>query len=252
MTFNIRFENREDLENCWEDRREFLCEVIRRHSPEIIGTQETTWHQIQYLCDHLPGYRLQASNRIIDDTCQYPTLFYRQERFEVTEGGDRWLSRTPLIHRSKDWDSTFPRMMSYGLFQDQETGFTVWAIVTHLDHQGREARWQQARLIASFIQRHSGACILMGDFNDGPDSEPHRLLTGAEVGLHDTWQTLGRTEGEQSMTHHGFTGTPQKTRMDWILVSAHFRLHDAQIVRDHQNGQYPSDHYPYLVDLEWR
>jgi endonuclease/exonuclease/phosphatase family metal-dependent hydrolase len=62
---------------------------------------------------------------------------------------------------------------------------------------------------------------------------------------------LGREEDEKSMTHHGFTGMPKKTRMDWILVSKHFRVIDAQIIRDNSEGSYPSDHYPYMVDLEW-
>jgi endonuclease/exonuclease/phosphatase family metal-dependent hydrolase len=54
------------------------------------------------------------------------------------------------------------------------------------------------------------------------------------------------------MTHHGFTGIPQKTRMDWVLVSKHFRVVDARIIRDNAEGRYPSDHFPYLVELEWR
>ncbi|MBW2094627.1 MAG: endonuclease, partial [Deltaproteobacteria bacterium] len=68
----------------------------------------------------------------------------------------------------------------------------------------------------------------------------------------DTWQVLGRKEDAQSFTHHGFTGIGQNGRIDWILVSPHFRIKDAAIIRDHFNGRYPSDHFPYLVDLTFK
>jgi endonuclease/exonuclease/phosphatase family metal-dependent hydrolase len=142
-------------------------------------------------------------------------------------------------------------MMSYGVFQDRETGRKLLIIVTHLDHQGTEARLQQARLIVSFLKKHSVPAVVMGDFNDRPGSRTHELLTSSDVGLYDTWQLLGKNEGEESMTHHGFSGLPQKTRMDWILVSSHFRARRARIIRDNAQGFYPSDHFPYLVDLEW-
>jgi endonuclease/exonuclease/phosphatase family metal-dependent hydrolase len=53
------------------------------------------------------------------------------------------------------------------------------------------------------------------------------------------------------MTHHDFHGNCCKFRMDWILVTPEFRVLDAFIVRDHMNGRYPSDHFPYTVNLDW-
>lgn len=252
MTFNIRFENQADVGNRWEDRRDLVCDVIRSSAPDMVGTQEGTWQQLIYLQSQLAGYVLHAPQRVIDDICQYPTLFYQKNRFDPAGGGDRWLSTTPAIHRSKDWNSAFPRMMSWGRFYDRQAEQYVWVVVTHLDHVNSAARWQQGLLVGEFVKACSGPCIAMGDFNDQPNSRIHQLLTSGEVGLQDTWQVLGRPENELSMTHHGFEGIPQKTRMDWILVSEHFQVKDAHIVRDHLNGQYPSDHYPYTADIEWR
>jgi endonuclease/exonuclease/phosphatase family metal-dependent hydrolase len=58
-------------------------------------------------------------------------------------------------------------------------------------------------------------------------------------------------EDFKSYTHHGFDGIPKKARLDWILVSKHFIVRDASVVRDHDGGRYPSDHFPYVVDLDW-
>lgn len=40
--------------------------------------------------------------------------------------------------------------------------------------------------------------------------------------------------------------------MDWILVSRDFVVRDAVVIRDHVEGLYPSDHFPYMATLEWR
>ncbi|OPX40556.1 MAG: hypothetical protein B1H13_06920 [Desulfobacteraceae bacterium 4484_190.3] len=80
--------------------------------------------------------------------------------------------------------------------------------------------------------------ILMGDFNDIPGSNVHQLL--------------GRKERQDGFTHHGFTGIPQKGRIDWILASSRFAIRDAVIIQDHFNGRYPSDHFPYMVDLAFK
>ena len=252
ITFNIRFDDYQNGENAWQYRRELVIQVIKRYSPSILGTQEGRWHQLVYLKEQLGEYAIHVPDRVIDDTCQYPTLFYCKKRFHVEEGGEFWLSKTPAVHLSKNWNSAFPRMMSYGLFLDQETGKRLWILVTHLDHKRGQARWEQAKIIGEFIRKHEGPAIVMGDFNDRPDSSVHDLLTREKFGLYDTWQVLGRKEDELSMTHHGFQGTPQKTRMDWIFVSRHFQVLDAHIIRDSSEGRYPSDHFPYRVDLEWR
>jgi endonuclease/exonuclease/phosphatase family metal-dependent hydrolase len=187
----------------------------------------------------------------LDEKSQYPTLFYRHDRVELLEGGEFWLSKSPDVHLSKDWDSAFPRMMNHGLFREKQTGKLLRASVTHLDHMGSEARKQQAGIIRRWIAEQKEPVILMGDFNENPGEIVHGILTSTETGLRDTWQILGREESEESMTSHDFSGVPQKGRLDWILVSRHFSVKDAAIIRDHHGNRYPSDHFPYQAQLEW-
>jgi endonuclease/exonuclease/phosphatase family metal-dependent hydrolase len=251
MTFNLRFENNIDGDNSWNQRRDIVVEVVKKYSPSVLGTQEGTPRQIEYMREHLPEYEAHIPDRPVDETCQYPTLFCRSDEVLVQEGGEFWLSCTPDIHRSKDWDSAFPRMMSYALCRYRPTGKPFWVIATHLDHMSSQARLQQARIILEWVKERTAPVALMGDFNDHPGSPPHRLLTSAEDSLLDSWQALGREENENSMTHHGFLGTPRKHRLDWILLSPRFRVLDARIIRDHNNGRYPSDHFPYMVECEY-
>jgi endonuclease/exonuclease/phosphatase family metal-dependent hydrolase len=251
MTFNLRFENDNDGLNGWSYRRKSVTRLINKHAPSILGTQEGKLSQLSYLQKNLPAYRIHSPNRIRDDNSQCPTLFIKHDEFEVLEGKEEWLSKTPDIHLSKDWDSAFPRMMSYAKLLHKKSDTYLWVVVTHLDHIGIEARYNQAKIIADWAANVQEPIILMGDFNDNPGSPVHEVLTTPDTTLRDTWQILKRKENHDSFTNHGFDGIPQKTRMDWILVSPHFHITDAAIIRDNVAGRYPSDHFPYCVDLEW-
>lgn len=252
MTFNLRFENDHDGENGWPYRRDLVVRTILRHAPFILGTQEGIQRQLGYLRDRLEAYELYLpARRVLDERSQCPTLLYRRDELELLEGDELWLSKTPEKHLSKDWDSAFPRMIGYALLRHRKTGRELWAGVTHLDHMGTEARFQQARLAGRWVKERRRPVILMGDFNDAPDSPAYRELVGEETGLTDTWRALGYGEDESSMTSHDFHGVPRKARLDWILAGDAFAVRRAAVLRDHEGSRYPSDHFPYVAELEW-
>ena len=251
MTFNIRFENEEDGPNAWVYRRDLVTGLIRKYEPLILGTQEGMIHQLKYIQDEIPEYQMHAPGRVSvsEGRAQYPTLYFHKKEVDVLEGDEFWLSKTPRTY-SKDWDSAFPRMMSCARVRIRGLATPTWIAVTHLDHMGARARYEQAKIILRWARDLSGPVILMGDFNDHPGSDVHRLLTSPDAGLKDTWQLLGLKEDPACFTLHGFDGIPQKTRMDWILVSSPFRVKAAQVIRDHRGKSYPSDHFPYMAEVE--
>ncbi len=252
MTFNIRFENDHDGENSWERRRELVTQLVETHRPCVLGTQEGMTRQLRYLQDRLDGYELLAPGRYWEESCQYCSIYFRPDRLRLVSGGEFWLSPTPEVHRSKSWDSAFPRMISFGVFRELSSEHTFWAGVTHLDNVGTEARFEQSSIILRYLRKVSGPKILMGDFNDRPGSPAHTLLTQGEDAMLDTWEILHRPENQSSMTYHKFQGIPQICRMDWILVSRDFTVTDAQVIYDHSaGGRYPSDHFPYMVRTAW-
>ncbi|MFP4650058.1 MAG: endonuclease/exonuclease/phosphatase family protein [Desulfobacterales bacterium] len=253
VTFNLRFENDRDGENAWENRRAMIVRMIGSYAPDIIGTQEGKWNQLLYLRDNLPEYAVHMPGRQEDKKSQCPTLFIRKQRLAISGGRDFWLSKTPEVYLSKDWDSAFPRMISHAFLDPVEnSGFSVCAAVTHLDHAGEEARVRQAEIIAGWAAGLDVPLLLMGDFNEEPDGPVHRILTDPALGLHDSWRALGRGDGPESYTHHAFTGYPKGHRIDWILAGRDFSVLDAQVVKYRENGFYPSDHFPYMADLELR
>ncbi len=250
MTFNLRFENDTDGDNHWRFRRDVVVDVIRRYQPDILGTQEGKWTQLNYLREQLPEYAAFLAERVPDETIQCPTLFFRREAIEVESGGDFWLSTTPNQHLSKDWDSAFPRMLSFAAIRHKKFACKLMAAVTHLDHVGVIARHEQAKIIGNWAGKQTRPVVLLGDFNDAPGSDAHVLLTGPATRLQDTWKAVKGTEDAGSYTHHGFTGRPAVSRMDWILVDNAFTVNNACILQDSFNGRFPSDHFPYMADIE--
>lgn len=250
MTFNLRFATPVDGPNEWEYRKELVVEVILAHAPHLLGTQEGTVPQLEYLAAHLPRYLPLIGHRAVDRTCQYPTIFYREDLLQVAESGEFWLSETPTVHRSKSWESAFPRMATFGIFQELGRDLWFYFIDTHLDHVSAMARLQGARMIREYFFPRQKPLILVGDFNEPPDSPVYRQFIGAGSPVQDTWRLL-HPPGVEATTQHNFDGCPRGSRIDWILLSPPFGVKEACVITDNRNGRYPSDHFPYAVEVEY-
>ncbi|MFZ5447119.1 MAG: endonuclease/exonuclease/phosphatase family protein [Thermodesulfobacteriota bacterium] len=250
MTFNLRFATPLDGPNEWEFRKELVAEVILNHLPDLLGTQEGTVPQLQYLEGHLPGYLPLTAHRQVDPTCQYPTIFYRGDRFHVHESNEFWLSETPKEHRSRSWGSAFPRLATYGLFQEKGLAASFYFINTHLDHISATARREGSRMIRKFFFSVNLPIILVGDFNEPPDGVVYRELINPDSPLRDTWREV-YPPGEETPTQHKFDGELWGSRIDWILVTPPFQVRRVAIVTDNFDGRYPSDHFPYEAEVEY-
>jgi endonuclease/exonuclease/phosphatase family metal-dependent hydrolase len=250
MTFNIRFLNPADGPNQWQFRKELVLETFWAFLPDLVACQEVTVPQLEFLATHLTGYEPFIKHRDIDATCQYPTIFYRPETIIPGVGEEFWLSETPQIHRSQSWGSAFPRMVTYGLFREIHRDLWFYFGDTHLDHISGLAREQGALMLRDLFRRLGKPAILAGDFNDLPTSLVHQTLTGPESPFRDSWEVLQQPEAGFS-TQHKFDGEFFGGRIDWILITDPFLLKKAQIITYNQGDRYPSDHFPYCVDLEY-
>ena len=245
----MRFPNPKDGSNFWYVRKRTVVKLILSYSPSLLATQEGTRYQLAYLERELTGYNMFVKNRVWDNKCQYPTIFYKKSTIRSFDGGEFWLSKTPGVHLSKDWGSAFPRMLSFMRAKCYDSEKLFWFASTHLDNISAEARSQQAKLIRTWIRSKEDPVILAGDFNDVPGSDVYKILVKPGGPLLDTWKELGKPEDESSLTHHGFTGNPQWGRLDWILLDEEFKPVRGDLVRDEVDGRYPSDHFPYWVDV---
>ncbi len=258
MSFNIRYDNEGDGEDRWQARRELVTATIEQYGPDLLGTQEVLAHQAQYLRESLAGFGFHGVGR--DDGKQqgeFTAVFFRQERFEYVEGGHFWLSERTDEPGSVSWDSSMTRMASWIRVRDRTNQRLLLFVNTHFDHRGRMARTESAGVLATFIEKHRGdaAVVVTGDFNCDDKSAAYERLTdsdGQGAGLVDSYRATHPEREPQEGTFNGFRGRTGGPRIDWILHSADLETVTATIVRDHQQGRYPSDHFPVVAQLRWR
>jgi endonuclease/exonuclease/phosphatase family metal-dependent hydrolase len=247
MTFNVRQMDGDDGAQSWEHRKSALVETIRLHAPALLGTQEIFAEQSAYILQHIPALRCFGRGRFGDDRDKHNSIFYDHSRYSLLTSGEIWISKTPEIPGSSDWDIPRPRMITWGMLSD-DGGSPILVMNTHFPY-GRyadEARRQTARLVreklAALPERLP--VVLMGDFNAPAGEEVYALLTER---LCDSWKAATRRIGPEE-TVHGF-GRFKGGRIDWILHRNMGDVLTAETVTFTMQGLYPSDHYPVCAEF---
>lgn len=257
MTINLRFRNSNDVGNLWDNRRHIITDIVNQHLPTVIGTQEGYKDQLDDLARLAPGYAYIDAQRLVSVQRQCPTIFYRRDLLTPVQAGNFWLSEKPWFSDSKSWDTAFPRMVTYALFKIRETEQTFYFFNTHFDHVSAWARKESALLLIRKIREINPEglpVLLVGDFNMGPHTPEHQMMTGrvsldgVKGNFHNVWEKCGNS-WDGAETFHGFTGQPKHEPMDWILATSHFRFFSIQRNEEHDKGRYPSDHFPVLARL---
>lgn len=254
MTFNIRLDIASDGANAWPHRKAMVAALIAREAPDILGMQEVLLNQKRDLEAALPAYRIIGVAR--DDgreAGEFSPLSWRADRFELLRSGTFWLSPTPEVP-GKGWDAAFPRIATWAVLRDKQSGTQLRVLNTHFDHVGREARLNSAAIIARWVAEGPDRAlptIVLGDFNADPQSEPYQRLAGHhEADLRDARLATRSPPYGPSGTFTGFdiTKAPPKP-IDHIFVTSAFVVEGYAIITQHWGGRLPSDHYPVIADL---
>lgn len=242
MSFNLRRDVDQDGANAWRHRQAAVADVIHRHAPHLLGTQEGLPHQLAVLDAYLPDYRRVGSARCGQGADEANALYYDPSRLDLMAAGDFWLSDEPTLPGSQTWGSDCPRLVTWARFTDLETGREVTCANTHFDHKSGHARLLSAHLLRKYLPE----AILMGDFNAIPGDAVHRFLTEAWVDAHAACVT----QEDDGHTYHGFTGDATM-RIDWVLVPKGMAPSKHRVVRDRPGGVLPSDHWPVFAEIDY-
>ncbi len=254
MSFNIRYPNPNDGTHIWAVRKNLVVSTIRYHEADLIGLQEAFRSQLDDLKKALPGYdwvgvcRTDGSQEPNPDN-EFSAILYNTNRLTLTESGTFWLSENPEMAGSKGWDAALPRIVTWGLFEEKESGKKFYHINTHFDHIGEKARIESAKLLVEKAHKMIGELpvVITGDFNANPETEIYRIIN------QDFKDGFLTTE----IPHHGpiatftnfiFPGIPG-TRIDYVFVGKGFRVKKHAILSEVWSGIFPSDHFPVLATL---
>ena len=253
MTYNLRYAST-NKPNAWPDRLPIMKECLTKADPDLIGTQEGVYYQINELERELPQYRWIGTGRDGGSRGEFMAIFYKHERFEPLEYDHFWLSDTPEVIGSTTWGNTNRRMVTWVRFKDRKTGVEFYLVNTHFDHQIQPAREKAATLLLERVKKLKAdlPLIVMGDFNAKAGANKAYEILTADNWLTDTWNTAKDKRGEVVATFNNFQRKiPGDNRIDWILT----RNIDApawiEINTCEKNGQYPSDHFPVTVEIRF-
>ncbi|MBK3565423.1 endonuclease/exonuclease/phosphatase family protein [Streptomyces sp. MBT62] len=246
MTFNLRYASSEEP-NSWKVRRPVMRDLLLRAAPDIIGTQEGLYAQLQNIKQDLaPHYDWIGGGRKGGSFDEETAIFYDTRRLAPVEYDQFWLSDTPSVIGSNTWGGDHPRIATWIRFRDLgDGGRQFYVLNTHLDNASQYARERAATLIAERLARldRSLPIVVTGDFNTAAyTTSVYETMLGA--GLRDTWDAAaGR--GPLYGTFHGYRALiPSGNRIDWILVSEGVTVRRTAIDTFSENSQFPSDHLP--------
>ena len=251
MTYNVRLDVASDGENAWPERKEFLATQVEFHAPDVMGTQEGTPGQIDWLSERLTGYAHVGEGRQGGHNGEYSAIFYNRHRLRVVESGTFWLSETPG-RVSTGWDAALPRIVTWARFAERNGARDFMAFNTHFDHRGSEARVNSAALILTMIDslnKDELPYVLTGDLNLEPSSEPIQKLSAR---LTDAFVAAPVRLGPAG-TFTGFNhDEPATQRIDYVMVGPDVAVTTFATLTDAVDGRYPSDHFPLVTTLHLR
>lgn len=259
MTYNIRLDTESDGVNQWKNRTEKVYTLIKKYNPDVFGVQEALHNQMMDLKNNLTEYDFVGVGR--DDgkeKGEYSAIFYKKSKYEVQTQNTFWLSETPDVPGSKNWDAAITRVATFALLKEKSTGKSFLILNTHFDHIGKEARKNSASIIkvylrgfiegASIKADNSNLPIIMtGDFNSEPTEEPYQvMINGKDLALKDS-----RPSDSKAGTFCSFTvNSIQCKTIDYIFHSAHWSTKKYQVITDNDEKYYPSDHLPVMATLK--
>ncbi|MET7481759.1 endonuclease/exonuclease/phosphatase family protein [Streptomyces sp. NPDC005538] len=246
MTFNLRYAS-SDEPNSWKARRPVMRDLLLRAAPDIIGTQEGLYQQLQDIRHDLaPHYDWIGGGRKGGSHDEETAIFYDIRRLAPVEYDQFWLSDTPAVIGSNSWGGAHPRIATWIRFRDLgDNGREFYVLNTHLDNASQYARERAATLIAERIAGldRSLPFVVTGDFNTAAyTTSVYDTMLGA--GFRDTWDAAaGR--GKLYGSFHGYRAlVPGGARIDWILVTPGVTVRRTTLDTFSENSQFPSDHLP--------
>ena len=256
MTWNLRYGTAHDGPNRWEMRRELLVECLKRYPSDMIGTQEGLGFQLELIkaelgCVDYVGvgryHGVETDREHETGSGEHCAIFYDTRKWQVCSHDTFWLSDTPQMPASCTWGNDLPRVVTWAIFERAGSPIKIAVLNTHY-HWGEPMVTNSTQLLLRRLREIAGGLptILMGDFNQEPDSLTYRALT-EQTGLMDCWRACGRNERD-SGTVHAFDGAA-KGRIDWLLASQHFQPRHIERITFNRAGRYPSDHFPVRAEL---
>jgi endonuclease/exonuclease/phosphatase family metal-dependent hydrolase len=252
-TYNLRYDNVNDGDNSWSNRKAALISLIRFYDFDILGTQEGLTNQLNDISEALLSYSRYGIGRDDGiDAGEHSAIFFRKDKFTLAEKGDFWLSETPDIP-SLGWDATCcKRLCTWLKLLDKKSGKSLFVFNVHYDHEGKVAWAESSKLILKKIQKIAGkeCVVLTGDFNAGRKEQCYLTLAHSGV-LKDTHDKVAYPYASNPSFNDFGKNLKSTEIIDHVFVSEQIKVTKWGMLTDSYHGKYPSDHFPIMVEIQY-
>ena len=258
MYLNIRYENKNDGVNIWENRLTNVINTLKYTDCDIIGFQEMLFNQLEDITSSLYEYDwLGVGREDGDKKGEFSPVFYKKQRFQKLEYNNFWLSEYHDSSGVKGWEVAWERIVTWVKLKDKFNDKCVFVFNTHFDHYGEKARGESVNLLLSRIENIAGDnhVILMGDFNAHPNSSVIKEITNINRrnSVFDSKELTDIVFGPK-WTFQDFGRRPMDRRpvIDYIFIKNGFLVNKYGVLNACIDSVYISDHNPVVVDLKYR
>lgn len=238
----------------WDRRKGPLDEMFKAIGADLFAFQEMesfaggNGGDLNLALEHLlagnPGYEAAA----VGDWREFPStqpILYRRDRFRVLDQGWFFFSETPDVIYSRTFDGSYPAFASWARFEPLDGGRPFHVFNVHFEFKSRSNRTKSAELVRERIMRltESGETVLLaGDINDRVGSATVGILEQAGVAFSSV----------DGATYHFNRGINLFGAIDHIAATEDIAMAGTPVVvRERYRGEWPSDHYPVFVDLQF-
>ncbi|CAL6013644.1 endonuclease/exonuclease/phosphatase_family protein [Hexamita inflata] len=218
--------NIQNNKNNWEEKLLKISNALSKVNPDVIGTQETLYWQLDQIRGKIHGYGQYGSsrngyyNQQADEFC---AVLYKSDKLKVIQGETFFLSLTPQ-EVSKSWGSEHNRIATAVKFEIIATQKQFWFFNTQLDTTDETVRCNQLQVILErmkTLNTEGLSIVLSGDFNsDSLSSTYHKLIQ--EGNMHEAKNALEE----------------YKTRQSWIFTDNNTKIHSL-VMSSEQQGVRP-------------
>ncbi|MBB5720816.1 endonuclease/exonuclease/phosphatase family metal-dependent hydrolase [Loktanella ponticola] len=171
-------------------------------------------------------------------------ILYRKDRLEMLDQGWFFFSETPDVIYSPTFNGSFPAFASWAVFRDQQSDDVFRVVNIHTDYASRTNRLRSVELVAERITPWADAgeaLFIVGDLNARFGDQTVEILQNAGVNFAPVTGT----------TYHLNHGINLFSAIDHIgVMGSPTVVGDPIVLRRQFDGEWPTDHYPVIVDFD--
>ena len=253
MSFNIRIQFPGDTgEHNWEGRKDGCVKAVRKYHPDILGLQEATIGQKDFMMKSLTKYIMidgSAKPGTINEKSEYSfnPIFFRADRFELLDYGTFWLNEDQTPEK-KGWDAEYVGSANWVKLRFRKSGQIVFYFNTHFDNTGANACHESAVLMVEKIKEIAGdmAVVFMsGDLNTTSENKALKPLAAY---MKESAKTVKKADKTPSFNDFGRKGS-EPVMIDHIFYR-NAQARTFNVIDEQKFGvKYISDHYPVLSEF---